>query len=100
MTTPLRKPGWIVGAFLLFAGVGVLAPSSCGGTAVPNTYCSFGDDGLDSGDGSVIGNNSCNVEGACTYLGNAATIGRHSCNGELACSYAGAFSGTAVGWGE
>src|SRR4051794_14762949 len=109
MTTALRKFGWITGAAaLLFAGVGFVAPqrafaadasvapSSCGRTAVPNTYCSFGDDGLGTGDGVVIGNNSCNVEGACTFLGIGATIGHRSCNGDLACSFAGAFSGSSV----
>jgi hypothetical protein len=40
-----------------------IGKNSCGGTDVPNTYCSF------EGTGDVtIGSDSCNVVGACTNL--------------------------------
>ena len=100
MNTTLRKFGCIVGvaAFLLTdAGVAAKPPagpdvghSSCGGTALPNTYCSFDT----TGDGVVIGHDSCNVEGACTTLGNGARIGNGSCNGEQACTNFGELGGS------
>ena len=102
MNKTLRKFGWIVGmAALLLADAGVSATppagpnighSSCGGTAVPNTYCNFDT----TGDGIVIGHDSCKVEGACTALGNGARIGNGSCNGEEACSHFGEIGGSAV----
>lgn len=72
-----------------------IAPSSCGGVAVPpsgNAYCSFETDGS----GVVIGHHSCNVIGACLLLGNGVRIGNDSCNGDTACAGAGELGGRAV----
>ena len=72
-----------------------IAPSSCGGVAVPpsgNAFCSFEGDGS----GVVIGHHSCNVIGACLLLGNGVRIGNDSCNGDTACAGAGDLGGSAV----
>ena len=76
------------------AGANV-APSSCGGVALPpsgNAFCSFESDGS----GVVIGHHSCNVEGACLLLGNGVRIGNDSCNGETACAELGGAGGTST----
>ncbi len=72
-----------------------IAPSSCGGVAVPpsgNAFCSFEGDG----GGVVIGHHSCNVIGACLLLGNGVRIGNGSCNADNACAGAGELGGRAV----
>lgn len=74
-----------------------IAKKSCGGTAVPNEFCSFAGDGTDV----VIGNNSCNIEDACMDLANGVEIGSNACNGEDACSFIGTSGGMAeVGSGS
>src|SRR5437588_471956 len=70
-----------------------IAPSSCGGVAVPpsgNAFCSFESDGS----GVVIGHDSCNVLGACLFLGNGVRIGNDSCNGDMSCAELGEFGGS------
>jgi len=72
-----------------------IAPSSCGGVAVPpsgNAYCSFESDGS----GVVIGRHSCNVIGGCLLVGNGVRIGNDSCNGDTACAGLGELGGSAV----
>ena len=72
-----------------------IAPSSCGGVAVPpsgNAFCSFEGDGS----GVVIGHHSCNVIGGCLLVGNGVRIGNDSCNGDTACAGLGELGGSAV----
>jgi len=72
-----------------------IAPSSCGGVAVPpsgNAFCSFDSDG----GGIAIGHHSCNVIGGCLLLGNGVRIGNASCNGDTSCSELGGLDGHAV----
>jgi hypothetical protein len=69
-----------------------IAPSSCGGIAVPNAFCSFEGDGS----GVVIGRHSCTVIGGCLGLGNGVRIGNDSCNGDTACAGLGDLGGSAV----
>ncbi len=69
----------------------IVGTGSCGPFAVPNTYCSFANNG--SAVDIVIGQDSCTAVDSCIGLGDGTTIGDYSCTASNACYEAGAALG-------